>query len=296
MTTSTDTTTHLRTLSDEPLPARIVAAEAGDGAVTLTLRLAYADWRRALDEGLFHLDGEREPPGFEPARDVQLTLRLRGHLAERAGDATADGVAAALADPGSPLGHSEAWLALDMVQDLDPPPELEGDVSYLHIGAKTHWAAVAEEVEAERSAVEEAPVGGVRARLEAFLEAEAWPYVAVEDDLLRFPAGVGESRSWVALARLDEAAGTCTLISVHPRKVPAASRARAALWLSAMSRQLVPGAFDFDPSDGEVRYRITFAASDRQRIAAGVHQGLRLMAASFDDVAALAADPDGETG
>ncbi len=294
MTPTAETTAHLRTLSEEPLPARVVAAEVRGGAVTLTLRLAYPDWRRALDEGLFHLDGEREPPGFEPDREVQLTLRVRGHLARRAGDATADGVVAALADPGSPLGHTEAWLALDMVQDLDPPPELEGDVSTLQIGAKTQWAAATAAVDTETSAGEEA--SGVRERLEAFLETEDWPFVAVEDDLLRFPAGVDERRSWVAVARLDEAAGTCTLISIHPRKVPPASRARAALWLSAMSRELAPGAFDFNPRDGEVRYRITFAATDRRRIAAGVRQGLELMAASFDDVAALAADPDAEAG
>lgn len=68
-----------------------------------------------MREGLFHLDEEKEPPGFDPDRPVHLKLRLRSGFMARWGK-DPDRYAAEWQTPNSSLRHTEAWLAMEMLQ------------------------------------------------------------------------------------------------------------------------------------------------------------------------------------
>jgi hypothetical protein len=266
---------NLQTLTGTPLPVTVTEFTISDGHIATVIQLGFQDWRRALREGLFHLDEESEPVGFEADKLVVLTLRLRPAVAGLLADQEKD-MAEGFSEPDSPLHHTEAWLATDIVQSVDVPPEVSSADSdtYLQMGARTRWA--------EPLLHEEQPSTNPNDVLEAFLDNEDWPFTRIEANLLRFPAGVGDQKSWVVVARIEEDEGLCTLFSVLMDKVPASSREQAALWMAQKNYELSEGCFEMDTNVGEVRFRSTFPATSQSQVAAGIHNNLSIMAAHFD--------------
>ena len=267
-------TINLQTLTDESLLCALSEIEIHDEEVNLIIQLSFQNWRRALQEGLFHLDDESEPPDFEPDQPVLLTLRLRPAIAKFTADI--ERTVATLADPNSPLNHTEAWFATEIVQNVEVPPEFGDDSSFLQMGARTRWA--------EPFTPSEESTGSVMAALEAFLNDESWSFDHPEENVLRFPAGVDNDRSWVVAALANEEAGTCTLLSIPMANVPPANRAEAALWMVQMNYDLPNGCFEMDTDDGEVRYRTTFPAVTQTQVATGIHDNLSTMADHFDTI------------
>lgn len=261
-----------RMLTDEPLDVTSVQLSVRENQVILTAQLNFPDWQRVLKEGLFHLDDEQEPAGFKPDLPVQLSLRLRAALAAQWLE-DAEGMSMVLQDENSALRHTEAWLATEIVQDVKVPSDIEG-VSYLQVGAKTRWAKPLFPPEAEADTVIE--------RLETFLTNEDWPFVRAEENMVRFPAGVGEGRSWVVVAVADEENQACTIYSIHMKKVPPSQHSDTAQWMATKNYALGHGCFDMNADTGEVRFRSTFPACTRNQITAGVQSNFSVMAANLD--------------
>lgn len=269
-----------RTLSNSPLLAKWGGLSVRE-YVEIKVELSFLDWKRAIKNRLFHLTEKNIGTIFEADRSVILTLRLRSELREAwALDDAATIAALALSD--SPLCHTEAWLATEIMQDVELPSEFEG-VNFLQTGERTEWA---DEVETRLEA------GTVFQGLEAFLNDEKWPFTKVDENIFRFPAGVGEGRSWVVQARAEDDSGTCTLFSIFPDLITASERTRAAVWMTKQNYELAEGCFDMDFNDGEVRYRSTFAASTRKQITDGVHDNLSMMAEYFDALKSMVSSVD----
>ncbi len=118
----------------EPIEIRV--REIGFGRdVTARLELAFPIYQRCLAEGLFHLDDETKPVGFQPDLTVEIGLRLRTVPARPFEDAEA--VLQSLAIPDSPTRNTEAWFATTIMQNAPLPDGMEG---YADFGVRTQWA------------------------------------------------------------------------------------------------------------------------------------------------------------
>lgn len=268
----------MRTLTGEPLEVSLGEMMVKDEQVKLKVQLSYKMWQRALGEGLFHFDEEEEPLTFEADLPVQLALRLRSFLA-KGWAANVEALAANLNKADSPLRHTEAWFAAEIMQEVDVPSEIEG-VTDLQLGVPTRWA------ESHDNSTQTDAANSVFETLESFLTSENWPFT-LDGDMLHFPAGVDDKRSWIVLADIDEEADTCSLFSIYPEVVPATKRVQIAVWLTEKNYELGEGCFDMNSENGKVRYRTTFPATDRQQISAGVNFNLAVMAENFDELAGL---------
>ncbi|MEM9903571.1 MAG: hypothetical protein AAF921_00910 [Cyanobacteria bacterium P01_D01_bin.44] len=263
-----------QTLTNKRLESTVTGLTTNHEQIILTIQLSSQNWQRVLKEGIFHLDDEAEPPGFEPDRPVSLTLRLRPAIARLTSDHS-EAIATMLTDPTSPLNHTEAWLATEIVQDVDLPPDSDDDDdAFLQMGARTRWA--------EPWTPQASSTGAVLKTLETFLNDEEWPFTNPEENVLRFPAGVDEVRSWMVAALANEEVGTCTLLSIPTGQVLSAKRADAAIWMVKMNYDLPQGCFEMDTDDGEVRYRSTFPALHRSQLEVGISAHLSIMAKHFD--------------
>lgn len=276
MTETPNHSVHLQTLGNALFEIAVTEVVISAEQMILTIQLSYKNWRRAFREGLFHLDDESEPPDFETDRPVSLTLRLRPAVLRLISDP--EEAVATLADPKSPLNHTEAWLATEIVQEVEVPAGSGDGDTFLQTGTRTRWAEPFFPVEERLATVIDA--------LAAFLDDKAWAFTRVEEDVLRFGVTVDEERRWVVVALANEDAGTCTLLSTFSSQVPSANLADAALWMAKANYDLAVGCFEMD-TDGEVRFRTTFPALHRSQVEAGVNDNLSIMADNFDAIAAF---------
>lgn len=260
----------MRTVTVRPVVLRVAEthrgqARAGDDTVYARLLADWPTWQRVRHEGVFHLDGVVEPPGFEANRDVALRLRLRAALVEKA----PDDLLAALADPDSPLSHTESWFATEVMQSVQAP------TGYAELGVRTNWA----------EPLGPSDPGDVMSVVTSSLMGLGWEFERHDGDLIRCKASVDSDRSWVVLIPVEAESERGAVFSVHPRLVPVSARAGLALLLLEANHQLGVGAFEIDADDGEVRYRIPFtrpSAADFQEI---LDRNLTTMSAYYDAIA-----------
>ncbi len=113
------------------------------------------------------------------------------------------------------------------------------------------------------------------------MTAERWPHEQLDEAVLRFREDLENQRAWSVLVHVDEAAELLRIYSVPPRL--AASREQTALGLTlwTLNYELGRGAFELDPSAGEVRFRTT-ARPDTDALGGAVRDHLSTMAQRFD--------------
>lgn len=262
----------MRTVTDQPVHARPVEIarardRRGDETVRAHLVIDWPTWQRVRAEGLFHLDGVDSPAGFIEGAEVIVRARLRAAALSTA----PDNLPAALADPTSPLSHTESWLATEAMQSVSNGTERA------ELGVRTDWA----------EPLPTSEPSGIKSLVESCLTGLGWDYERHDGDLIRFRARADGDRSWIVLIPLEPASDSGAVFSVHPRRVPVGARASIALLLLEANHQLGIGAFEIDPDDGEVRYRIPFAQpsfSDLQDI---LDRNLTAMSAYYDAVAQI---------
>lgn len=88
------------------------------------------------DDGLFHLEGEPMPHGWDPDDEVELTLRLDADACAAFDDG--ETLVRALFGPDStPLRNDSSWYLLEAVQSIEVPglPDVTTE-----IGLQTRWA------------------------------------------------------------------------------------------------------------------------------------------------------------
>ena len=124
--------TTFRTLGTGEVEVRVLGL-AVSATVHLDGEVDLAGWERLFDAGCFHLDDQPAPLGFEPDRPVHLVLRLRSRVAAAFDDADAL-LESFLSDDGSPLRHTEAWIAVEATQRFDVP---DVDGGWTEIGLRT---------------------------------------------------------------------------------------------------------------------------------------------------------------
>ena len=259
----------LRTLSSEPLEVEVDHLQLldDDARVLVRVLLTWGAWGRVHGEGLFHLDGEPEPPGFEAGEQVSLLLRLRDAVEA---PPNLEALGEALARPESPLNHTEAWLATEVMQAVDAP---EGEAE---LGHRTRWAApIVSPGEFTASAA------SLRRLVEGFLTEQGFEVTANSPELLSFRADLDDVRQWAVLVRLDAKANACVFFSVHPDEVPASKRPQVALALAATNYRLGLGAFEMDVEDGEVRYRTEVPRPSEEVLGEALRVNLSQMAQMF---------------
>lgn len=123
------------TLATGPVGVRISAIDIVE-SVTVTGEVDATTWETIRRGGCFHLDGQESPAGFEADQPVQLTLRLRAPVADRYRDPD-EMLRELLSEPDSPLRHSEAWLATEVMQEVAVPGVPDASAQ---VGIRTVWA------------------------------------------------------------------------------------------------------------------------------------------------------------
>ena len=131
---------------DEPPP---LALDTSDGAqmtvavgriditsnVILRATVETTVFAKIHDRGLFHLEGEPMPHGWDPEDEVELTLRLDAGVCAAFDDG--ETLVRALFGPDStPLRNDSSWYLLEAVQSLEVPGVPDATTE---IGLQTHW-------------------------------------------------------------------------------------------------------------------------------------------------------------
>ena len=88
------------------------------------------------------------------------------------------------------------------------------------------------------------------------LDAKGWKYTEHPDDLVITCGARGEDLSMDILLRVNPRAQVVSLLSPMPFKVPEDKRVEAALAVCVANYGLINGSFDYDLSDGEIRFRL----------------------------------------
>ncbi len=270
-------TTALQTITGPPVEIAIesVTRATRDGigyraGVHARVHISWPSWQRVMELGAFHLDGVDQPAGFEPDQDVTLTLQLRAPFMSAAPD-QGDALSAALADPHSPLSHTESWRCTEVLQSVDAP---EG---HAELGVRTPWASP---IGPENLVA----TGDIVTLVTGYLTGLGHDYEIHDSDLIRFTARADPERAWLVLITLDRTTSAGTIFSVHPHHVPVAARPGIALLLLEANHQLGAGSFEIDENDGEVRYRLAFARPTLATLKDRLDLNLTAMATYYDAI------------
>lgn len=239
-------TISMRTMTGDAIEVRLAnsgRSEPEHGGIQSRVLVSWPTWQRVLASGAFHLDGANEPRGFEPERDVTLELRLRDAVARKA---PGTDVAAALADPTSPLSYTEAWLCTAAMQPVSSP------AGHAELGIRTEWASPlgAHEPDDLLARVTSS-LAGLGLAHDVLRGADG----DLDNAIVRFAARAGRERTWSVLIMVRAAERQCIIYSVHPMKVPIQARPGIALLLLEANCAIGAAAFEMDPFDGEVRLR-----------------------------------------
>lgn len=124
------------TLDDRTVEVDVTELVADGAAVVLTGTVPLSSWEELFEAGVFHLDDEPAPAGFEPELPVRLRLRLRRQVITRfAGPEEL--LHALIGGEDRALLSTEAWFALEAMQRLSVPGQAEG---WVDIGIRTSYA------------------------------------------------------------------------------------------------------------------------------------------------------------
>lgn len=137
-------------------------------------------------------------------------------------------------------------------------------------------------------------------RLKLFLDQEDWTYSAADDFPVLSSGYAGRHGEWrVQFSATDD--GLVSISSVLGQRVPAERRMEMTLLLTLANYGLRMGAFQFDFSDGEVRFHTSADVEDSTlsramirnllytNLATTDHHYRAIMAVSYGNVAAFAA-------
>jgi hypothetical protein len=104
--------------------------------VILRAAVGTAAFSKIHDHGLFHLEGEPMPNGWDPDDEVELTLRLDADACIAFDDG--ETLVRALFGPDStPLRNDSSWYLLEAVQSIEVPGLPDATTE---IGLQTRWA------------------------------------------------------------------------------------------------------------------------------------------------------------
>ena len=119
-------------------PPMMLAVSRIDITSNVILRAAVdtAAFAKIHDRGLFHLEGEPMPHGWDPEDEVELTLRLDADVCAAFDDGEILVRTLFGPDP-TPLRNDSSWYLLEAVQSIDVPGLPDATTE---IGLQTHWA------------------------------------------------------------------------------------------------------------------------------------------------------------
>lgn len=107
-------------------------------------------------------------------------------------------------------------------------------------------------------------MGALLDKLVGFFESDDWNFSRVEGrDMLRMGFG-GDNGRWTLLAQAREEADQVVIYSLFPSNAPENTRAEVSRFLHMANYGLMVGNFEFDWSDGEVRYKTSVMVSAEQ--------------------------------
>lgn len=123
------------TLGSGSVDIAVSTIDASD-EVILRTDVDLATWDQFHEAGMFHLDDDSGPLGWDDEHAVELTLRLRAPVM-RMYESFEQFLEMFLTDGHTAARHSEAWVTLEAVQQLEVPDTPEATVA---IGIRTRWA------------------------------------------------------------------------------------------------------------------------------------------------------------
>lgn len=96
------------------------------------------------------------------------------------------------------------------------------------------------------------------------LKAKNWKFAEHENDLTIVSSYTGEDIPITYLMRVDSEREVVQYLSPLPFKIEESKRIDAAVAVCVANYGLVNGSFDFDITDGEIRYRLTTSFCDSE--------------------------------
>jgi hypothetical protein len=261
----------------KPLPVEIVGASAeGPGSVRLTVRLKPDEWKRVVDEQLFHLDPASM--GTSWANDADLKRPVDVELGLVRGVAySVDGadIERHLSDaPDEELLDSDNWYALDVHQELALPKEFAKKKASLRTGFRTAW-------------VDSPLVGGGGTPLidvvENFFNERELPFERIEDQSIVKAVGSGANGDWTVWIELREDDGLVLVWSSYADEVPEARRPTMMELLTRINPDVAVGAFEFDLDRGSVSFRTSIDVTGDRLTDALLERLIGANVGEFDD-------------
>lgn len=128
-------TLELRSLAAGLIEVRVQTIDAGR-KVELRGQITPETSQRIFATGAFHVDEADDPPGWESDTPIDIILRLRAPLVKLYTDAE-ELYNELFTDDESPLRHTEAWLLLEAMQEVEVPGQPDATASF---GVRTDWA------------------------------------------------------------------------------------------------------------------------------------------------------------
>ncbi len=125
----------LRSLAAGLIEIRVQIIDVGR-IVELRGQITPETSQRIFETGTFHVDEADDPPAWDMDKSIDIVLRLRKPLVKMY--SSAEGLYNELfTDEESPLRHTEAWLLLEAMQDVEVPGQPDATASF---GVRTDWA------------------------------------------------------------------------------------------------------------------------------------------------------------
>lgn len=251
----------------KPLAVSVVESEVGDGdVVRLTVQLGPEQWKRVVDEHLFHLDPKSMGTGFaddaDPNRPVDVTLGLDRDAA------------AGLTGPPESVVDVDQWYALDVHQELDIPEELRSKGAFLRTGFRTTWA-------------DDPIVGGGGGSLldvvAKFFADRELPVERVEGADVFKADGSGENGDWSVWIEVREEEGICLVWSSYSGGVPEPRRAAMMELITRINPDVAVGAFELDLDRGNLSFRTSIDVTGDRLNDALLEQLIGANVGTFDD-------------
>lgn len=244
-----------------------LALDREAGALTearFTFTLAPGEYRRALNESLFHLTPESRGPlaaSFVADTDVQVEARLDAAylpgIAVLGDDILVAGPAFAALSEGSPLLEANSWFALSVTKEV----LRDADGGSLREGYSTVHASGGQSLRLAILAV-----------AEANLEERGIAWDDTLDDEVIMAEISEESGAWTVYIMGRERTNRFAIYSLVPWTAAADKLAAFAEAITRINYGLPVGNFELDYDDGEIRFK-TAINLDEARMTTALFDG-----------------------
>lgn len=293
----------LQAPTGEPLVVQVEQlslAEVDDAltACRLTLKVSSELYQRIDNEALFNLIPEVRhqtmEENFSPDRDIEIEICLSEDLFS---DLVAQAYSAETAaqhlwqlnqthhPSTTPLLFTENWYGLKVMQSIDLPPDLDGEIK---IGYNTDWDDNSRNNEDDTDSIpdmiNEEDTDSISEIAIAFFAEVQWLFkVEVSpldgDESILHLMFQGDNGQWNCFACPREGQQQCAFYSVYPSLVPEESRMAIVEFLTRANFGMMIGNFEINLHTGEVRFKTSIdVEGDRlsialfeQMVAANVH-------------------------